>query len=66
VKFLEATTRLSVNREQLSIYMDDTLISDPYVNEPISGGSAIIENIGAVEEAVDLANKINAGALPFA
>ncbi len=66
MKFLEATTRLSVNREQLSIYMDDTLISDPYVNEPISGGSAIIENIGAVEEAVDLANKINAGALPFA
>lgn len=65
-KFFEVTSRLAVNREKLAIYMDDTLISDPFVNEAISGGSAIIENIGTVEEAVDLANKINAGALPFA
>lgn len=62
--FFAATTRL-VN-QKIAIYMDETLISDPNVNEPISGGSAVIENIGTVEEAVDLANKINAGALPFA
>jgi preprotein translocase subunit SecD len=63
-KFYDATARL-VN-QKISIYMDDTLISDPTVQEAIAGGTAMIENIGTVEEAVALANKINAGAMPFA
>jgi protein-export SecD/SecF family membrane protein len=61
--FADATTKL-VN-QPISIYMDETLISAPTVNEPITGGESIISNIGSLEEATDLANKINSGALPF-
>ncbi len=63
-KFADATGQLVGQR--MSIYMDETMISSPTVNEQITGGSAVIENIGSQEEAVDLANKINSGALPFA
>lgn len=63
VKFAEATTRL-VDQE-ITIKMDDTVISSPTVNEPITGGKALISNIGSTEEAIALADKINAGALPF-
>lgn len=61
--FEEATGKL-IN-ERISIYMDETLISSPVVNEKISGGEAVISNIGSVEEAKDLSDKINSGALPF-
>jgi preprotein translocase subunit SecD len=64
VKFAEATKRLV--GQHISIYMDDTMISSPVVNDEITGGEAIIENIGTSEEAIALAEKINAGALPFA
>lgn len=49
----------------LSIYMDDTLLSAPTVNEAISGGSASITGEFTAEEATKLANQINGGALPF-
>ncbi len=49
----------------LSIYMDDTLLSSPTVNEAISGGSAQISGDFTAEEATKLANQINGGALPF-
>lgn len=65
-KFAEATGRLYVNQERISIYMDDTVISSPAVQQKISDGSAQISNIGTSEEAIALAQKINAGALPFA
>ena len=45
--------------------MDDTLISYPTVQTQITGGEATIEGNFTTEEATDLANKINAGALPF-
>ena len=64
VKFAEATGRLI--GQPISIMMDDTMISAPVVRSQITGGSASIENIGSTEEAIDLAEKINAGALPFA
>lgn len=63
-KFAEATARLV--GQKISIFMDETLISDPIVEQAITGGNAIITKIGTVEEAVELANKISAGALPFA
>ena len=65
-KFSEATGRLAPSSGKISIYMDTTLISDPQVKQQITGGSAYIENIGTIEEAIALAEKINAGALPFA
>ncbi|HBP38912.1 MAG TPA: protein translocase subunit SecD [Clostridiales bacterium] len=64
IKFAEATGKLV--GKAISIYMDETLISAPIVNKQITGGSAYIENIGTIEEAIALAEKINAGALPFA
>ena len=61
--FADATEKLVGQR--LAIYMDETLVSAPTVNEKISGGEAIITNMGSVEEAKALSDKINSGALPF-
>lgn len=61
--FTEATEKLVGQR--LAIYMDETLVSAPTVNEKISGGEAIITNMANVEEAKSLSDKINSGALPF-
>jgi len=63
----EEATRANLGRPIL-IFMDDTMISSPVVNSVIIGGSAIIEGgVGGFsrEEADDLANSINQGALPF-
>lgn len=65
-KFAAATTN-NVGK-QISIWMDSTMISAPNVKEPITDGNCIIssdENPFTAESATDLANKINAGALPF-
>ncbi len=61
--FYEATSA-NVNKT-LSIYMDETLLSSPTVNEAISGGNASITGDFTSEEANTLANQINGGALPF-
>ena len=65
-KFADATKK-NVGK-QISIWMDDTCISAPTVNEVIDSGSCVINsssNPFTAEQATDLANKINAGALPF-
>ena len=49
VKFAEATKELAVNREPLSIYMDETEISSPIVDEPITDGNAIITGAGSLQ-----------------
>ena len=51
--------------QSISIYMDDQLISAPVVNDEIPSGQAIISGIGDYAEAKQLADTINAGALPF-
>ncbi len=61
--FYDATSA-NVNKT-LSIYMDETLLSSPTVNEAISGGKATITGDFTAEEATTLANQINGGALPF-
>jgi len=67
-KFADATGKLvgqpSPNNV-ISIWMDDTVISYPTVNANITEGKATIEGNFTVEEAKSLADKINAGALPF-
>ncbi len=63
-KFAEATARL-VN-QQISIWMDNTMISAPTVNEAITDGQAMISGNFDADSATELANKINAGSLPFA
>lgn len=65
-KFADATTRLSKEQGTISIWMDELCISTATVNEPITGGDAIISGDFTDETAEDLAEQINAGSLPFA
>lgn len=62
-KFAEATERLQ--GQVISIWMDDVRISAPTVNAVITDGKCVIEGAFTAAEASSLANKINAGALPF-
>ena len=61
--FAEATTNLI--DEVISIVLDDTVISAPTVNEPITGGKGIISGDFTQEEVINLANLIMSGALPL-
>ncbi len=63
-KFAAATQ--SYLNQTISIWMDDTMISAPTVNSVITNGMATITGLADADEATDLANKINAGSLPFA
>ena len=63
-KFASATAKLV--GKTISIWMDDTMISAPTVNQAITDGQAIITGMENAEQAKDLADKINAGSLPFA
>ncbi len=62
-KFAEATSNNVGKR--IGIYMDETQISDPVVQQAIYSGRASISHTGTYEETQALANKIAAGALPF-
>lgn len=62
-KFAEATGRLK--GQTISIWMDDVMISYPTVNEQINDGKAVISGNFTAQSATALAEKINAGALPF-
>lgn len=48
----------------LAIFVDNALISKPVVQSKITGGNAVISGSFTFEEARDLANLLNAGALP--
>lgn len=50
--------------ESLAIFLDGELVSAPRINEPISGGRAIISGSFTPDEARDLAQNLNFGALP--
>ena len=65
-KFKDATTKYV--DQVISIWMDDTCISAPRVDQVISDGNCYInggDDGFEADEATALANKINAGALPF-
>ena len=51
--------------KQISIFMDDEVISAPTVDEEITDGRCVISGNFTAESAVELANQINGGALPF-
>lgn len=59
----ESITRDNVG-EQLAIFLDGELMSSPVINEPILGGTAIISGNFTPDEARDLAENLNFGALP--
>jgi protein-export membrane protein SecD len=50
--------------EQLAIFLDGTLLSDPVIREPITGGTAIITGNFTAEGARELVRNLNFGALP--
>lgn len=64
-KFYEATSALYSEQGQISIWMDNTMISAPSVSAVISDGQATITGNFTYETAKELADKINSGALPF-
>lgn len=60
--FEEITTQ-NVGK-QLAIFLDDSLVSAPVVNEPIAGGNAVISGDFTIDQAKELSSQLNAGALP--
>lgn len=71
LKFDEAGTKLfaeatqKFQNQQISIELDDEVISSPNVNAVISNGEAVIEGMGDADEANNLAELIRGGALPL-
>lgn len=63
-KLFEAATEKMIGK-QMAIYMDDVVISAPLVQEKIAGGQCVINGMSNADEAKELSEKINAGALPF-
>lgn len=62
-KLFEEITERNVNKP-VAIFVGGTLISQPNVNEKISGGNAVITGRFTVEEAQALARDLNTGAIP--
>ena len=62
-KIFEDLTRRNLNK-RLAIYLDGAPISAPTVQSVIPGGKAIISGQFTIKDAQDLANRMNAGALP--
>lgn len=62
--FADATTELA-GKGFISIWMDDKCISAPSVNSAITDGECVIEGKFTYDSAKALADKINAGSIPF-
>ncbi len=63
--FATATAAQAANNGYISIWMDETCISNATVNEAISSGEAVISGSFTSETAKQLADQITSGALPF-
>ncbi len=67
-KFADITGKLAQNQSpqnQFAIVLDNEVVSDPYVNQAITGGNAEISGSFTQEEAQGLANMLSYGALPL-
>jgi preprotein translocase subunit SecD len=62
-KFKDVTTRLL--HQPLAIYLDEKQLSAPIVNDVISNGVAVISGNYSYEEAKNIQDTINLGALPL-
>jgi protein-export membrane protein SecD len=62
-RLFEEITRNHVG-ERLAIFLDGEMISAPNINEPILGGTAMVSGGFTVDEARELAQNLNFGALP--
>ncbi|MFR9798896.1 protein translocase subunit SecD [Streptomyces sp. MS06] len=67
-KFADITGKLAKNQtpqNQFAIVLDGEVVSDPYVNQALTGGNAEISGNFDQEEAQSLANMLSYGALPL-
>ncbi|WP_028801483.1 protein translocase subunit SecD [Streptomyces sp. 142MFCol3.1] len=67
-KFASITGKLAQNQSpqnQFAIVLDGEVVSDPYVNQALTGGNAEISGSFSQTEAQDLANMLKYGALPL-
>ncbi|WP_189859045.1 protein translocase subunit SecD [Streptomyces poonensis] len=67
-KFADITGKLAQNQSpqnQFAIVLDGDVVSDPYVNQSITGGNAEISGSFTQEEAQGLSNMLSYGALPL-
>ncbi|MGC9377254.1 protein translocase subunit SecD [Streptomyces sp. MH13] len=67
-KFADITGKLAQNQSpqnQFAIVLDNEVVSDPYVSQALTGGSAEISGSFGQEEAQGLANMLSYGALPL-
>ncbi|MFC7897113.1 protein translocase subunit SecD [Streptomyces sp. NPDC057381] len=67
-KFADITGKLAQNQSpqnQFAIVLDNEVVSDPYVSQALTGGSAEISGNFDQEEAEGLANMLSYGALPL-
>ncbi|MET7854970.1 protein translocase subunit SecD [Streptomyces avermitilis] len=67
-KFASITGTLAKNQSpqnQFAIVLDGSVVSDPYVNQALTGGNAEISGSFDQTEAKDLANVLSYGALPL-
>lgn len=64
-KFATATAAAAATKDYIAIVMDGNVISQPTVNETITDGRAIITGDFTNDEALALANNINAGAFRY-
>ncbi|WP_128378383.1 protein translocase subunit SecD [Streptomyces cavernae] len=67
-KFAAITGKLAKNQSpqnQFAIVLDGDVVSDPYVNQALTGGSAEISGSFTQDEAKNLANVLSYGALPL-
>ncbi|MFJ8148481.1 protein translocase subunit SecD [Streptomyces sp. NPDC096048] len=67
-KFADITGKLAQNQSpqnQFAIVLDNDVVSDPYVSQALTGGSAEISGSFTQEEAQGLANMLSYGALPL-
>ena len=62
-KFYDLTQELVGKR--MAIFFDEDMLSDPRVNEPIYGGHAVITGDFTAEDARQISDLLNAGALPI-
>ncbi len=62
-QLFEQITRDNVGK-RLAIFLDGAMMSEPRINEAISGGSAVITGTFTPDEARELVRNLNFGALP--
>lgn len=63
--FSKATEQQAASSGTISIWLDDTMISNPTVSAHIDNGQAVITGSANAQEAKELADLITSGALPF-